>query len=394
MKANSCHNKVDVIVVGGSYLGLLSGITLAALGLKVVVLEKHDFDPLSRPSRPSRLFAISNGSCKIIKQQIGLDMVPLGQNINHIKVMEFGTDASLDFNPRDLSLDNFGVMVEESEFYEKLIDIARRTKGLTLIEKCVISDARSTEDMAEISTKGPTYEASIVLVCDGKNSLLRDLLGIEGITKNYRQSGIICDIWHEADHQGVAVEKFTLQGPFAILPKKGGHESSIVWTLNEELADSVQNLKANEQIELIRERFGMDLGSIKLMSQLKRFPLELRYATTYAEGRFYLLGDALHALHPLAGQGLNLSLRDFEFVVNSIAEAKSLGLDVGANALMADYFKSRYLDNQIMIESTDFINALFSNSFSLLKCSRSLGLDLVDQMPALKSIFMRYAAGV
>lgn len=383
----------DALIIGGGYLGLVSGIALARRGIKTVVLERGRFDDMSKSSTPCKLFAISEGSCKIMREHIGVDVTPLGQSINHIRVMEFGTDAYLDFSPHDLHLHNFGVMLEESQLHATLLGIARKTQGLELVEKCQIVDVETAEDKAQVTTGDAIYSANIALVCDGKHSWARSLLGIETIAKNYQQFGVICDIWHKEPHRGIAIEKFTPQGPFAILPKKGGHESSIVWTLETDAAYTAMSLSPQEQLGLIEERFGDALGELKLKSQLKGFPLELKYATTYASGRFYLLGDALHTLHPLAGQGLNLSLRDFEFMINGITESLSLGLDVGMNANMAGYFKARHFDNQVMIESTDFINALFSNNLSLFKCGRSIGLDLVNQMPAVKRFCMRYAVG-
>ncbi len=383
----------DVIVIGGSYLGLLSGIALAKQGLRTVILERGSFEDMSRASSPCRLFAISEGSRRIINTHASLDIASLGQNITHIRVMEFGSTSYLDFNPNDLKMHHFGAMVEESVLHKQLLNLAQTTDGLELIEQCKILDVIPQIDTAQVITERGTYRANIALVCDGKNSASKGLLGIETEIKNYGQLAIICDIAHELSHDGIAIENFTPQGPFAILPKIGGHESSLVWTLQTDLAHTVLSLSPREQVSLIYERLGSYLGNLTLKSVLKGYPLELKYATSYSKGRFYLLGDALHAIHPLAGQGLNLSVRDFDYVVTQIIESADLGLDVGANAKLSSYLKARCVDNQVMIESTNLLNALFSNNIALLKCFRSIGLDVVEQIPALKKLFMLYASG-
>jgi 2-octaprenyl-6-methoxyphenol hydroxylase len=393
MKRNKAVSIFDTLIIGGGYLGLLSGIALAKLGLKTVVLEKGSFDAMAQSHSPCRLFAISQGSCKIIKQHLGLNLLSFGQKINHIRVMEFNTDAHLDFDPKDLHLSSFGIMIEESKLHAMLLLEARKQEDLTLIDGCKIHDVVNTEDFAEITTEKGIYKADLALVCDGKNSLVRSLLGIETRTKSYNQIGIVCDITHKLSHHGIAIEKFIPQGPFAILPKEGGHESSIVWTLETKLAHTLLALDEDSQFALLKERFGDHLGKIKIKSKLKGYPLELKYTTQYSNGRFYLVGDALHAIHPIAGQGLNLSVRDFDVLVKAVSESMSQGLNIGANYNILKYFKSRHFDNQVMMECTTVLNTLFANNIHAIKSARSIGLDLVNSIPALKKIFMLYASG-
>ncbi|MDF3047386.1 MAG: Ubiquinone biosynthesis hydroxylase, UbiH/UbiF/VisC/COQ6 [Candidatus Midichloriaceae bacterium] len=393
MKRSKAASIVDAVIVGGGYLGLLSGIALAKLGLKTAVLEKGSFNAMAGSHSPCRLFAISQGSCQIIKRHLELDLLSFGQKINHIRVMEFNVDAYLDFDPKNLGLPNFGIMIEESKLHSMLLSEARKQKGLVLVDGCRIHDVVNNEDFAEIITEKGVYKAGLALICDGKNSLVRSLLGIETHTKSYDQMGVVCDVGHKLSHHGIAVEKFIPQGPFAILPKEGGHESSIVWTLETKLAHTLLNLDKDSQFALLKERFGDYLGEIKIKSKLKGYPLELKYTTQYSSGRFYLLGDALHAIHPIAGQGLNLSVRDFNVLMTAVSDSIGQGLNIGANYNILKYFKSRHFDNQVMIESTSILNALFSNNVYAVKCARSIGLDLVNNMPAAKKFFMSYASG-
>lgn len=387
--------KCDAIIVGAGYLGMISAIGLASRGFEVLLLERRPYKPTSASTtEPCRLFAISEGSLQVISSLCEIDITNLGQHINGIVVQEFSNGAFLDFNPKQLNMHNFGIMIEESALMDALHERASHVSGIKSIQISEVRDIENTDDYAVVHTDVGSWKGDIVLACDGKFSEVRDLLGIDTTFKSYDQHGVIADITHEKSHHGVAIENFTPQGPFAILPKKGGHESSIVWTLRSDLADGVKKLDKAQVVNLIRERMFDVFGKIELKSDVRSYPLDLKYATKYNVGRFYLLGDALHAIHPLAGQGLNLSIRDADFLINNIIKAKELGLDIGANGLLMEYFKNRSFDNQVMIESTNLLNGLFSNNNSFLRAFRSLGLDAVQEMPWLKKLFILYACGL
>ena len=385
-----------VTIIGGSYSGLITGIALARLGLNVSLLEFNRVFKKTARDEPCKLLAISKNSLAIVQEYLGLNLAKYGQSINQIKVLDHG-DASmcLDFNPPEAGLDNFGIMIDEFKLNSLLIKKASTIANLTLIEDFKVTDIKNDGDLASVyGSQGKCYESEIVLVCDGKNSHTKSLLGVENYHKNYHQSAIVCDVSHEHNHMGVAVEKFTTQGPFAILPKKGGHDSSIVWTLPTELAQTVLKLDKISQLELVAQKFDGHLGQLKIASKLKAYPLNLNYSTTYCQGRFYILGDALHSIHPLAGQGLNLSLRDCQFLVSSIKESLALGLDIGSNAIINQYSKARFIDNQAMIEGTNFLNGIFSNDSHFLKAARIFGLDAINELPSVKKYFMLYASGL
>lgn len=389
------NKKYDAIIVGAGYLGLISAIALGSRDMNVIVLERKS--KASKPSannEPCRLFAISEGSLRVINSLCGLDISSLGQSINGIRVQEFSNGSFLEFDPHQLHMKNFGIMIEEDTMMSALQKKATEYKSISYLYDVTINDVSSNDDDAEIHTNFGTISAPITLVCDGKFSEVRDLLGIETMLKRYHQHGVICDVGHSKNHHGIAIENFTAQGPFAILPKLGGHESSIVWTLESELATGLKKLSKDQITHLIEERMSGVLGDIELKSEVRSYPLDLKYANSYSSGRFYLLGDALHAIHPLAGQGLNLSIRDADFIINSIIKSASLGLDIGMNGLLTEYFKNRNTDNQMMIESTDLLNKLFSNNNVFLRLFRSVGLDAVEQMPGLKRLFILYACGL
>ena len=383
---------LKAIIVGNGHLGIIAAIGLAKLGVNVSIID-HSIRKQSFKSA-QRLLALSKNSLDIINGFLNINLTDFGQAINFIRVLENGTNKYLDFDPQEINLDNFGCMIEEHVLNEVLLNHLENIPHIELISDFEITDIIDNGLDASIIGKDYSINADLILACDGKNSPIRQLLGIESHSKNYNQSALVCDISHELNHMGIALENFTPQGPFAILPKKGGFDSSIVWTLPNDLADSVLSLNAHDQLKLIKLRFGDHLGNINLKSDIQAYPLVLNYNTVYSSGRFYLLGDSLHSIHPLAGQGLNLSIRDYQFIAESVHQSIVLGLDIGNNAIISNYKKNRLLDNQIMIESTHLLNLIFSNNNNCLKKIRSYGLKIVNNMPLLKSYFMRYASGL
>lgn len=384
----------DVVIVGGSYLGLSAAISLSKKGFDVAIINNKAFNEVF-PYKPSRLFAISRGTVEIFKD-IGIkgDIESLGQKINHIEVNDGDSPLSLNFNPSSVNLHDFGYMIEEHLLHNLLNKEMLADKEITKFENVTTTEIKFEDAHNILLTDQGEIGAKIIIAADGKSSTIRDLAAIEVSDKDYNQIALVIDIEHKEDHKGIAIEKFLPNGPFAVLPKKGGFESSIVWTIDSKMKKSIQNINDDLLEEMVKERFDNVFGDVKIIGKPSIFPLTLRYAKEYSRDRVYLVGDALHALHPLAGQGLNLCMRDLEVLVNSISEAHDLGLDIGKNSIIAKYRSKRVVDNMIMTFSTDSLNFLFSNNFKIVKTARRLGLGLVDKIPFLKNTFMRYASGV
>jgi 2-octaprenyl-6-methoxyphenol hydroxylase len=248
-----------------------------------------------------------------------------------------------------------------------------------------------------LADKG-VVDASLLVAADGGRSRLRDEAGIAWVGWSYPQSGIVATVAHERDHEGRAVEHFLPSGPFAMLPLPPGgslgHRSSIVWT---EASDSVPHLLAlhpEDAIAEVERRFGLQLGRIALETKLQAFPLSFGIARRFAAERLALLGDAAHVIHPIAGQGLNLGLKDVAALAEAIVDAVRLGLDPGGADVLAAYERARRFDTVSMGVVTDGLNRLFSNDVLPVRLLRDLGLGFVDRMPVLKRFFIREAAGL
>jgi 2-octaprenyl-6-methoxyphenol hydroxylase len=238
-----------------------------------------------------------------------------------------------------------------------------------------------------------TISTKLLVAADGARSAIRGAAGIRCIGWSYDQAGIVTTVAHERDHQGRAEEHFLPAGPFAILPLKG-RRSSIVWTESTKEAGRIVALPDTEFHAELEKRFGLKLGEITVAGPRRAYPLGLSMARSFIGERLALVGDAAHVIHPIAGQGLNLGLRDVAALAEAVADAARLGLDPGGPDVLERYQRWRRFDTAAMGMTTDGLNRLFSNSSDALRLIRDVGLGLVDRAPALKGLFIREAAGL
>ena len=221
---------------------------------------------------------------------------------------------------------------------------------------------------------------------------MRSAAGIPAVEWRYRQTAIVTTARHEHSHGGIAVEHFLPAGPFAILPMTG-NRSSIVWTENAALAPHILKLPDAEFAAELAARFGDFLGAIEPVGPRWSYPLSLMQAETYIARRLVLIGEAAHVIHPIAGQGLNVGIRDCAALAEAIIDVRRLGLDIGAPSVLERYQRWRRLDAVLLAGVTDGLNRLFSNTIPPIKLARDFGLAAVNRMPPLKRLLMQHAMG-
>ncbi len=239
---------------------------------------------------------------------------------------------------------------------------------------------------------GEVLRARLVVAADGVRSKLRALAEIPTVGWDTGQSGIVATIAHERDHKGRAEQHFLPAGPFAILPL-AGRRSSIVWNESHADAKALLNLAPDDFLAQLEKRFTPKLGAIRVASRVEAFPFSFRFARRFVGARIALVADAAHVVHPLAGQGLNLGLRDVASLAEIVADRLRLGLDPGDAATLEAYQRARRFDVVASSLGMDALNRLFSNDFASLRFLRDLGLRIVDRAPPLKNLFMAEAAG-
>jgi 2-octaprenyl-6-methoxyphenol hydroxylase len=257
-----------------------------------------------------------------------------------------------------------------------------------------VTDFIAKPDGIEVAlSDGAPIEASLLVAADGARSRLRERAGIATHGWEYDQSGIVVTVGHERDHHGRAEEHFLPAGPFAILPLKG-NRSSLVWTERRDEAARIVGLSDEEFHDELEQRFGLHLGEVKALDKPRAFPLGYFVARSFIGERLALIGDAAHVIHPIAGQGLNMGLKDVAALAEVVVDAARLGLDPGEASVIERYQRWRRFDTMAMGLATNSLNLLFSNRSTLLRTVRDIGLGLVDRTPPLKSLFIRQAAGL
>jgi 2-octaprenyl-6-methoxyphenol hydroxylase len=389
--------RADVLIGGAGFAGLALAIALRqGLGSSFVVTVA---DPaLGRAGADARASAIVAAARRLF-ETIGvwekvadgaqpiLDMAITDSRLQDAVRPVFLTFAG-DVEPGE----PFAHMIENGPLIEALIAKAK-DEGVVL-RPAAVADFDLAANRIEVRlSDGDTFAARLLVAADGARSTIRERAGIASHGWTYSQSSIVATVTHERDHHGRAEEHFLPSGPFAILPLKG-RRSSIVWTEDAREAERIVALPDPEFHAELERRFGLHLGEIAAVGLRRAYPLGLAMARAFIAERLALIGDAAHVIHPIAGQGLNMGLKDVAALAEVIVDAARLGLDPGSLAVLDRYQRWRRFDTMAMGIATDGLNRLFSNRSDVLRFARDVGLGLVDRLPAMKRLFIREAAGL
>jgi 2-octaprenyl-6-methoxyphenol hydroxylase len=300
----------------------------------------------------------------------------------------------LTFDHAEMEEGPMGFMAEDRLLYAAFL-AAMAEVGIELISgETVVSQEVTAQGAEVVLASGRVVRGSVLIGCDGRGSGVAARAGIGRTGWRYGQTALVTAIRHEKDHQGIAQQFFMPSGPLAILPLAGGHLSSIVWSETEAQAAAIQALGDADYLEALRPRFGDFLGEIALAGERFTYPLSLTLANSFVAPRVALVGDAAHGVHPIAGQGLNLGLRDVGALAQVLIEAQRRGEDIGAADVLERYQRWRRFDSTALALGMDGVNRLFSNDNPVLRLGRDLGMGLVNAVPGLRRGFMRQAAGL
>ena len=396
-KARSSRQRTEVAVGGAGFAGLALAIALRqALGdpFAVTVIDPTLAHAQSKDPRASAIAAAARRLFEAI--DVWDAVAPNAQPILDMVV----TNSKLDDAVRPTFL-TFGGDVEEGEPFAHMVEnrhlvdaLATKARDLGVdLRAGAVAGFENAGNVVDVSlADGEVISARLLVGADGAHSLIRERAGIANHGWSYDQSAIVTTVAHEREHNGRADEHFLPAGPFAILPLTG-KRCSIVWTENTREAQRIVALPDDEFHKELEKRFGLQLGELKVIGPRRAFPLGLFTARTFIGERLALIGDAAHIIHPIAGQGLNMGLRDVAALAEAIADAARLGLDPGGPDVLERYQRWRRFDTMTMGIATDGLNRLFSNHSDVLRLARDIGLGLVERMPALKRMFIREAAG-
>jgi 2-octaprenyl-6-methoxyphenol hydroxylase len=384
----------DFVIAGAGVAGLSLAASLKqALGRSASILV---VDPgLGDREGRDRAIAIAPGSRRML-ERIGAwgAIAPLAEPILQMAIMDGGLrDAVRPVQMRFDEIDGepLAHMAMNDDVVASLLNLCGRL-GVACVRASVVGFASGRYCLEALIDGAPSARARLLVAADGARSPLRTFAGIATVGWDYGQSAIVATIAHERDHCGRAEQHFLPAGPFAILPLRG-RRSSIVWSEETAEAETLVALAPDDFRRQLEYRFMHRLGEIEPASRPRAFPLGFRVARRFVGPRLALVGDAAHLVHPLAGQGLNLGLRDVAALAEIVAQPMRLGLDPGAPDVLAAFERARRFDVAASGLGMDAMNRLFSNDVAPLRALRDLGLRLVDRTPALKRYFIEEAGG-
>jgi 2-octaprenyl-6-methoxyphenol hydroxylase len=386
---------VDVLIAGGGLVGGTLACALAVGGLSVCVVDVQDPGEGLDAAFDGRASAIALSSKRVF-DGLGLWslMEPETAAINEIRVSDGDSLFFLHYDREDVGAEAFGYMVENRSIRKALANRFKNLKNLTVCAPARIEALeRNPGNVCATLDNGRIVKARLVIGAEGRRSPTREHAGIKVTHWSYRQTGIVCTAAHALSHDNVAHEHFLPAGPFAILPLPN-NRSSIVWTERDELAPALMALDDDGFLGELKERFGDFLGELKVVGPRWAYPLSLQYADRAVDHRLVLAGDASHGMHPIAGQGLNMGLRDVAVLAEVLTDARRLGLDPGDGTILNSYERWRRFDNTLMLAMTDALNRLFSNDVEPIRLVRDIGLAAVNKVPPLKKVFMQHAMGL
>ncbi|MGE5539976.1 MAG: UbiH/UbiF/VisC/COQ6 family ubiquinone biosynthesis hydroxylase [Gemmatimonas sp.] len=394
---------LDAIIVGGGLVGLGLAAALGGAGMKIAVIDRETPATVLDPVFDGRTSAIAQGSRRILEATgIWARVAPEAEPILDIRVSEDRSLLFIHFDHREVAdahgAEPMGHIVENRVIRKALFDRVADLDSVWLLAPMMVTKVVRGPSRVEATLgDGRTLTAKLAISAEGRGSKLRADAGIPVTTWTYPQWALVCTVAHEFPHKGVAQERFLPTGPFAVLPMKddalGTHRSSIVWT---DRADVIAHLVSLGDDDFNRElalRFGDYLGETAAFGKRWSYPLGLLHADSYVADRLALVGDAAHAIHPMAGQGLNLGIRDVAALAEVLVDAHRLGLDIGHVSVLERFQRWRRFDNVALAAVTDGLERLFSNAFPPLKLARELGLAGTGMIPPLRRFFMNHSMG-
>lgn len=391
----------DAVIAGASFAGLALAVALRKAAGAEFSIAVLDGGVAGVPAAQDlRAFALSAASVHLLTA-IGVwpRIAGAAQPVTAINLTAGRLDSPLrqtllNYDNRTDTGEPASTIVPASVLREALISAAAEAGVAVVPNAPILRITPSPSILALDCGQGRTFEAALLVAADGRRSPSRELMGIKTVGWTYPQTAIVTAVSHSQDHRGVATQHFLEAGPFAILPLPGGHRSSLVWSEARETAARIMALDDARFLEELERRFGGILGTLALDGPRAAHPLELHHARSLVADRFALTGDAARGVHPIAGQGLNLALRDVAALTEVVTDARRLGLDIGAPEGLARYERWRRFDSVVSAAAMDGINRLFSNDNPVLRTVREAGLGLTQRLPGLKRLLVSEAAGL
>jgi len=382
--------KYDVIIVGGGLVGGTLALALQNLSLKIAVIDHEDPKGVLEKPVDGRSYALSRGSYELLNDLgIWTSLEHTPSPIQKIITSDHSSQKSTTFEARE----PMGYLVPSLDLRRKILNAVMTRPTITWLAPHEYTDIQIDEACVQVTLDdGRSLTAPLLVGADGRFSALRERMNISTFQKASSQKALVFNVTHTQSHNQTAFEHFTPFGPLALLPLSP-HESACVWSLKIEKSDDLLALSSEKLAEELYAWFGDSLGTFTLTSPVWSYPLSLIAPKKLIAPRFVLLGDAAHAFHPVAGQGLNLGFSDVKDFYATMKQAQYTGLDAGSLTILRSYEKMRQVDHWAMMAFCEGMVQAFSNHSVILKHLRGMAIDGVEHMPLIKNTMIRHAMG-
>lgn len=392
----------DIVIVGGAMTGTTLALALSAFTngkMKIAVLERQQAKQHHQSGFDARCIALSDGSCQKFARIILQDgqnlwqkIQPFSTHIEQIHVSDKGHSGIVEFSAREFHLQQLGAVIELQQVGQILLQAVEQSDNIDYLCPVEIAHIERSQDGVKISLKNDrTLTAQLLIGADGTKSEVASAVNIsQEMLHDYGQTAIIANVQTQQPHQNRAFERFTTEGPLALLPMKD-NLISLVWCVRH--ADELLQADENSFLTRLQQQFGWRLGRFQRCGQRFAYPLTLSRAAQHVQARTVLIGNAAQTLHPIAGQGFNLGIRDVMTLANILSYAYLQQQEIGDDALLQQYENKRKEDQKQMIQLTDGLLTIFANNLLPLQIGRNLGLMALAQSSMLRQYFAKPTLG-
>ena len=386
---------VDLIIVGGGMVGLMLAVALRHTGLHIVVIERAEYQPMMSMGLDCRVSAIVQGNVNILKSvgvwQYLQDKAGL---MTSMRIWDGQEQGGIRYEAAEIGEDKLGVLVENATLIQALQDTLKESENVELLCPESVASVLWKRDGVEVALEsGQIFSTPLIVGADGGRSWLREQAGIDVFSRDYAQKGIVATVKPKFSHQNTAIQRFLDTGPLALLPMQGDM-CSIVWSASNERADELLALSDTDFLQELNLEVGGVFGGIVEVGKRAAFPLQAQLARHIVRPRLALIGDAAHSIHPLAGLGVNLGLRDAMVLAQETVDARKFDEDWGDMDVLTRYMKQRMPDVLMTMASMEALHRTFKVQLPMWIKLRGLGMKALGNAGIVKQLLMKNATGV
>jgi 2-octaprenyl-6-methoxyphenol hydroxylase len=390
-----CAGRARVVVAGGGHVGLLLALALERLGLQSTVVDAQPVEAICGARFGGRAIALMYGSKRVFEALgVWAPLAQLAEPVHAVVLEDRSTGASLVYQAAEIVDHPFAYGIETRALRRTLMELVLQHPGIEVVAPARLSGLERADDhIAAVLDDGRRLDAALIVGADGRGSTVRTRAGLDGSSREYRQTALTFAIRHELPHDGRVREFLRPAGPLALLPI-GQELSSVTWVEGTPLAQHLLAGPADALAAVLGERIGGVLGAFQITGEPAGHPLSVHHARRFVAPRIALVGDAAHGIHPIHAQGFNLAVRDVATLAEVLVEAARAGRDIGDAEILMRYDRLRRADARMVAGMTDGLNSLFSNDLGPAKVLRRAGLSALDRLSPLKHLAMRRGMGL